>query len=61
MTEQRFRNNQIDIKELADVRRLENDAIGSYQEIQAQISTDIIMLEILTHTPIITQLTIDNQ
>ncbi|MBQ4520561.1 MAG: TolC family protein [Bacteroidaceae bacterium] len=61
MTEQRFRNNQIDIKELADVRRLENDAIGTYQEIQAQISTDIIMLEILTHTPIITQLTIDNQ
>lgn len=54
MTEQRFRNNQASITELADVRRYENDAVQSYQTIQSQISTDIILLEILTHTPIIT-------
>lgn len=54
MTEQRFRNNQATITELADVRRYENEAVQSYQTIQSQISTDIILLEILTHTPIIT-------
>ncbi len=54
MTEQRFRNNQATITELADVRRYENDAVQFYQSIQSQISTDIILLEILTHTPIIT-------
>lgn len=54
MTEQRFRNNQATIQELAEVRRLENDAVQTYQSIQGQISTDIILLEIMTHTPIIT-------
>ena len=54
MTEQRFRNNQATITELADVRRYENDAVQSYQNIQSQISTDIILLEIITHTTIIT-------
>mgnify|MGYP006388400369 CR=1 FL=1 len=52
--EQRFRNNQATITDLADVRRYENDAVKSYQLIQSQISTDIILLEIMTHTPIIT-------
>ena len=54
MTEQRFRNNQATITELAEIRRWENNAVQSYQTIQSQISTDIILLEILTHTPIIT-------
>ena len=54
MTEQRFRNNQATIQDLAEVRRHENDAVQTYQSIQGQISTDIILLEIMTHTPIIT-------
>lgn len=61
MTEQRFRNNQATITELADVRRHENDAVQSYQLIQSQISTDIIMLEIMTHTPIITNTISESQ
>lgn len=54
MSEQQFRNNLMSIQELAEVRRWENSAVQTYQTIQSQISTDIIMLEILTHTPIIT-------
>lgn len=54
MSEQQFRNNMMTIQQVAEVRRWENSAVQSYQAIQSQISTDIIMLEILTHTPIIT-------
>lgn len=54
MTEQRFRNNQTSIQDLAEIRRYENDAVQTYQSIQGQISTDIVLLEIMTHTPIIT-------
>lgn len=57
MIEQRFRNNQATIQDLADVRRFENDAVQTYQSIQAQISTDLVLLEIMTHTPIITNIT----
>lgn len=61
MTEQRFRNNQATIQELADVRRYENEAVQTYQAIQSQISTDIVMLEIMTHTPIITNTISESQ
>lgn len=61
MVEQRFRNNQASMVELADVKRYENEAIQSYQTIQSQISTDIILLEIMTHTPIITNVITNTQ
>lgn len=54
MSETQFRNNMMTIQEVAEVRRWENSAVQTYQSIQSQISTDIIMLEIMTHTPIIT-------
>ena len=54
MMEQKFRINQATMEDLAGVKRYEYDAIQSYQGIQSQISTDIILLEIMTHTPIIT-------
>lgn len=54
MSEQQFLNNQMTIQQVAEVRRWENSAVQSYQTIQSQISTDIILLEIMTHTPIIT-------
>ena len=57
MIEQRFRNNQATIQELAEVRRYENESVQTYQSIQSQISTDIVLLEIMTHTPIITNIT----
>lgn len=54
MSERQFLNNQMSIQQVAEVRRWENSAVQSYQTIQSQISTDIILLEIITHTPIIT-------
>lgn len=54
MSEQQFRNNMMSIQDVAGVRRWENDAVRSYQTLLSQINTDIIMLEIITHTPIIT-------
>ena len=37
----------------------ENGAVSAYQTLQTQITTDILTLEILTHTPIITNTTTD--
>ncbi len=56
IAEQRFRNNQMDVTALADVKRFENGASQTYQDIMTQITTDILILEILTNTPIITNL-----
>lgn len=61
MSEQQFRNNQMTIQQVAEVRRWENSAVQSYQAIQSQISTDIILLEIMTHTPIITNTISESQ
>lgn len=56
VAEQRFRANQADVTDLAGVKRYENDAIQAYQQIMSQISTDILILEIITNTPIITNI-----
>ena len=56
VSEQRFRANQLDVTGLADVKRYENMAIQSYQQIMSQVSTDILILEIMTNTPIITNI-----
>ena len=56
VSEQRFRANQLDVTDLADVKRYENTAIQAYQGIMTQISTDILILEIMTNTPIITNI-----
>ena len=56
VSEQRFRANQLDVTGLADVKRYENTAVQSYQQIMSQISTDILILEIMTNTPIITNI-----
>ncbi len=49
-----FQNGNMDIKEYADTKRFESSQVSSYQSLQTEIVTDIITLEILTHTPIIT-------
>lgn len=56
VSEQRFRANQLDVTGLADVKRYENEAIQAYQAIMTQVSTDILILEIMTNTPIITNI-----
>ncbi|SEA90914.1 Outer membrane efflux protein [Xylanibacter ruminicola] len=52
-----FQNGNMDIKEYADTKRYESSQVQGYQSLQTEIITDIITLEILTHTPIITNST----
>lgn len=54
LNEQQFKVGEVTVRELAETKRWENDAIGNYQRLQSSITTDILILEILTHTPIIT-------
>ena len=52
-----FENGNLDIAEYADTKRFESGQVSGYQALQTDITTDIITLEILTHTPIITNST----
>ena len=47
------------IEAFADTKRWEQGAVSTYQAMQTDITTDIITLEILTHTPILTNTTTD--
>ncbi len=52
-----FENGNLDIASYAETKRFESGQVSSYQSMQTSIITDIITLEILTHTPIITNAT----
>ena len=52
-----FENGNMDIAAYAGTKRYESGEVQSYQNMQTTITTDIITLEILTHTPIITNAT----
>jgi len=52
-----FHNGNMTIEMFASTKANEDAAVASYQNLQAQIITDIITLEILTHTPILTNTT----
>ena len=52
-----FENGNLDIAAYADTKRFESGQVSGYQGLQTEITTDIITLEILTHTPIITNAT----
>ena len=52
-----FENGNLDIARYADTKRFEAGQVQGYQSLQTSITTDIITLEILTHTPIITNST----
>lgn len=52
-----FENGNMDIAQYADTKRFESAQVTNYQSLQTTITTDIITLEILTHTPIITNAT----
>ena len=52
-----FHNGNMSIEQFADTKRFEQAAVATYQNLQTQITTDILTLEILTHTPILTNST----
>ena len=60
-----FENGNMSIENYADTKRFESGMVQNYQSLQTTITTDIITLEILTHTPIITnsttEITLDTQ
>lgn len=59
-----FHNGNMDIEEFAWTKTREDNAVTSYQNLQTTIITDILTLEIITHTPILTnsttEITLDN-
>lgn len=52
-----FENGNMDISAYAGTKRFESSQVNEYQSLQTTITTDIVTLEILTHTPIITNAT----
>ena len=52
-----FENGNMEISNYAGTKMNESAQVTNYQQLQTQITTDIITLEILTHTPIITNAT----
>ena len=52
-----FENGNMDIAAYAHTKMYESGQVSGYQSLQTEITTDIITLEILTHTPIITNST----
>lgn len=52
-----FENGNMNIEAYAYTKMYESSQVSSYQSLQTTITTDIITLEILSHTPIITNST----
>ena len=52
-----FENGNLDIAAYAHTKMYESGQVQGYQSLQTEITTDIITLEIMTHTPIITNAT----
>lgn len=52
-----FENGNMSIQGYAETKRYESSQVSGYQGLQTTITTDILTLEILTHTPIITNST----
>ena len=52
-----FENGNMNIEDYAYTKLHESGQVLSYQELQTVITTDILTLEIITHTPIITNST----
>ena len=52
-----FENGNMDIEGYAHTKLYESGQVREYQSLQTTITTDILTLEILTHTPIITNST----
>ncbi len=57
LNREEFENGNMSIEDYAWTKQRETAQVVSYQSMQTEITTDIITLEILTHTPIITNST----
>ena len=57
LNKEQFQNGNLTIEEFAYTKTNEDGAVQSYQNQQASVITDILTLEILTHTPILTNST----
>ena len=57
LTKEDFENGNLDMAAYASTKMYESGQVQQYQGLQTEITTDIITLEILTHTPIITNAT----
>jgi hypothetical protein len=57
LNEEQFHQGDMSIEDFAWTKLQEIGVVSGYQSLQTQILTDIITLEILTHTPIITNTT----
>ena len=57
LTREEFENSNLEIETFARTKMYESSEVSGYQQLQTTITTDIITLEILTHTPIITNST----
>ena len=59
LNQEDFHQGNMTIEDFAFTKMREIGVVQGYQELQTKITTDIITLEILTHTPIITNTTTD--
>jgi outer membrane protein TolC len=57
LNQEDFHQGNKSIEDFANTKRWEQSAVSTYQALQTQITTDIITLELLTHTPILTNTT----
>ena len=59
LNQEDFHQGNMTIEDFATTKMREIGVVQGYQSLQTQITTDIITLEILTHTPILTNTTTD--
>ena len=57
LNKEEFENGNMEIEAYASTKMYESGQVEGYQSLQTDITTDILTLEILTHTPIITNAT----
>ncbi|MBQ9230488.1 MAG: TolC family protein [Prevotella sp.] len=57
LNREEFEGGNMEIEDFAHTKLYESGQVASYQQMQTSITTDIITLEVLTHTPIITNST----
>lgn len=55
VAEQDYRNRRGTVLELAEIKRREFEANKSYEDLRAAINEQLLVLEIISHTPILTQ------
>jgi outer membrane protein TolC len=53
--EQEYRNRRAEISLVADTKRLEYEAGRGYEDLRSNINEGLLVLEIITHTPILTK------